>query len=261
MSKVWAISTDKGGVLKTSVTTNTAGVLSKTKRVLIVDTDGQGNCMLNFGQNPHKLENTLYDVLAGEASTDAAIVNVHENIDLLPANRDMSVLEFNVIQNPQKFPKPFELMKKVLDPLREKYDVILVDTPPSVGLIQGNVLTFVDKVIIPFQPENNSRLALANIVDVIQSFKANNPRLSVMGILGTLVDMRTRLHRDVMMDCKTFCEKSGLHFFKTYIPRSIRFATSEAYEKLPATLTEPKHPVVQLYFDFVQEVERIGQKT
>lgn len=260
MSKVWAISTDKGGVLKTSVTTNTAGVLSKSKRVLIIDTDRQGNCMLNFGQNPHKLEITLFDVLAGEASVDSAIVNVHENIDILPANRDMNVLEFNVIQNPQKFPKPFGLMKKTLDPLREQYDVILVDTPASSGLIQGNVMAFVDKVIIPFQPENNSRLALADIVNDIKSFKSINSNLSIMGILGTLVDMRTRLHRDVIADCEKFCEQNGLHFFKTKIPRSIRFATSEAYEQLPSTLTETRNPVVQLYFDFVQEVERIDQK-
>lgn len=257
MARVWAITTNKGGVLKTSLTTNIAGVLCKTQRVLIVDTDNQGNCLSTFGQNPDEVKITLYDVLAEGLPAESAIVNVHENIDVLVSNDDMSLLEFNMMQSPHKYPQPFQMLKTALDPIRENYDVIIVDTPPHMGVIQGNVLTFVDDVIIPFQPALFSRRSLVRMVDTVQDFKSkHNPRLSILGLVATLVESRTKVQADILADCRKFCEENHLRLLNTSIPRSIRFESTVSYDRLPATLARgPKIPAVQRYFDLVEEVQ------
>lgn len=261
MARIIAISTSKGGVLKTSLVTNIAGVLSKTHRVLIVDSDYQGNSLMTFGISPRDLDKTLYDVLAEGVKAESVIMNVHENIDILPSNKDLMLLEFNYMSNPSKFPKPFKLLKNALEPLINRYDYILVDTPPSLGLVQANVLTFVEEVIIPFQPEAYSRLSLIEMLEFIGDFqKQHNPTLTVLGVVGTMVDLRTTLHEMIMRDCQTYCAENGLRMFKTAIPRSIRFASTVAFNSLPATLVDSrKHPIVNKYFNLTREVEEIGR--
>lgn len=256
MAKIWAVSTNKGGVLKTSITTNLAGVISKENRVLIVDTDNQGNCLLTFGKNPDKLEKSLYDVLIGEIPAEKAIVKVHKNIDLIPANDDMAFFEFDVLSDRKKFPRPFHLLRDRLEGLKTKYDYILVDTPPNLGLTQGNVLTFVDQVMIPFQPENYSMRSLVKIIQAIQSFRErHNPDLSILGIVATLIDSRTTLHAEVLKECRQYCDKNNIRMFDTVIPRTVRYAASVAFDRLPATLAQPKNSIVSHYFDLYREVE------
>lgn len=257
MGRIIAVSTNKGGALKTSLVTNIAGVLSKTHRVLIVDADQQGNSLFTFGISPRKLKITLYDVLAEGAKVESVILNVHENIDIVPSNQDMALLEFNMIQSPEKFPKPFELMKKALAPIIDKYDYILVDTPPNTGLIQANVLSFVQQVIIPFQPEAYSRLSLITMLDFIGDFKEHhNKELSILGVVGTMVDFRTTVHVTIMADCEKYCAEHRIRVFKTSIPRSIRFASTVAFNSLPATLVDSgKHPIVNKYINLTREVE------
>lgn len=257
MGRIIAISTNKGGVLKTSLVTNIAGVLSKTHRVLIVDTDYQGNSLLTFGVSPRTLDLTLYDVLAEGVKAESVVTNVHENIDIVPSNKDLSLLEFNMMSNPSKYPNPFKLLKTALEPLVDRYDYVLVDTPPNMGLIQANVLSFVEEVIIPFQPETYSRLSLIEMLEFIADFqKRDNPKLSVLGIVGTLVDFRTTLHEMIMADCQKYCTDHGLRMFKTSIPRSIRFASTVAFHSLPATLVDSrKHQIVNKYFNLAREVE------
>jgi chromosome partitioning protein len=255
VAQVWAISTNKGGVLKTSLTTNLAGVLSKMGRVLIVDTDNQGNCLLTFGRNPDATDLTLYDVLIDGAPANKAIVNVHQNIDVLPANDDMAFFDFDVLSNGKKYPKPFQLLKKALETIRSDYDFILVDTPPNLGLTQGNALAFVDRVLIPFQPEHYSMRSLVKILKAINDFKKDhNPSLSILGVVGTLVDLRTTLHSQVLQECRGYCQQHGIRMFETVIPRSVRFASSVAYDRLPATLTDSKNAIVHNYYELLQEV-------
>lgn len=255
MAQVWAISTNKGGVLKTSITTNLAGALSKTGRVLIVDTDNQGNCLLTFGRNPDAAELTIYDVLIEGTPARKAVVNVYDNIDVLPANDDMAFLDFDVLSNPKKYPKPFQLLKKALEPIRSDYDYILIDTPPNLGLTQGNVLAFVDRVLIPFQPEHYSMRSLVKILKAINDFrKEHNPDLSILGVVGTLVDLRTTLHTQVLQECRRYCQQNGIRLFETVIPKSVRFASSVAYDRLPATLTDSKNAIVQQYNELLKEV-------
>jgi chromosome partitioning protein len=250
-----AISTNKGGVLKTSLTTNIAGVLSEEKKVLIIDTDNQGNVLVSFGMNPDNAETTLYDVLMGAAKVEEAIVNVHPNIDVLPSNDNMSFLEFDVLRDSDRFTKPFDLLNQVAGHLKGQYDIILIDTPPNLGLVQGNVLSFADEVLIPFQPEGYSMRSLVKILEFIEEFREDiNPHLGIRGIVGTLVDSRTTLHSEVLQQCRQFCIENNVRVFDTVIPRSIRFASSVAYDGKPATLTDRKNPLVQAYFELTEEV-------
>lgn len=255
MSKVWAVSTNKGGVLKTTSTVNLAGVLAKNKRVLIVDADNQGNVALSFGHNPDSLTNTLYDVLVNGMEPQQAIMNVYKNIDVLPSNDDMAFFEFDVFRNPAKYPDPYTLLRDRLQDVRDQYDCIIIDTPPNLGLATGNVLTLADEVLIPFQPESYSMRSLIKIIKAINEFKASyNPALSIMGVVATLVDSRTNLHSVVLQECRKFCAQEGIRLFETTIPRSVRFANSTAFDSLPATIADSKDKVVQNYFQLAKEM-------
>lgn len=255
MNRIIAISTNKGGVLKTSLTTNLAGVLSKTNRILIVDTDNQGNAALSFGKNPDQFERTIYDVLLEGIDPKKAICNVYENIDILPANDDMAFFEFDVLTEVDRYPEPFGLLKNALEPIQDDYDFILIDTPPNLGLTQGNVLTFADEVLIPFQPESYSMRSLVKILKSIDDFRDRyNPGLSVLGVVGTLVDTRTVLHSQVLQECRAYCFNNSIRMFDTIIPRTVRFASSVAYEGLPATLTDKNNALVASYFELAKEM-------
>lgn len=255
MSKKIAISTNKGGVLKTSIVTNLAGALSGKYRVLICDTDNQGNCALTFGRNPDDFDKTIYDVLMGRATAEESIQNVYKNIDLLAANDDMSLFEFEVLRDKsKKYQEPFVLLKNALRPIEDKYDYILIDTPPNLGLTQGNVLAYVDEVTIPFQPEAYSMRSLLKILKAIHDFKDLNPKLSINGVVATLVDTRTILHSEILQSCRVLCQKNKIRMFDAVIPRSVRFASTIAYDGVPATLTINKNPVAGAYFDLMKEM-------
>lgn len=251
-----AISTNKGGVLKTSITTNLAGTLCDKNKILIIDTDNQGNVLISFGINPDTIEQTLYDVLVNDLDPNEAILNVYPNIDVLPANDDMSFLEFDVLSNREDYPSPFSMLKKAMRTIEKKYDYILIDSPPNLGLVQGNVLSYAESVLIPFQPEGYSMRSLVKILSAIHNFKEqHNPNLEIKGVVATLVDQRTTLHSEVLQQCRRFCLENDIRMFETVIPRSVRFAASVAYERKPATLTDTKNPLVQAYFDLLQEVQ------
>ncbi|PEP80926.1 ParA family protein [Bacillus toyonensis] len=231
---------NKGGVLKSSMTVNIAGLYAKQgKRVLIVDADQQGNSLLSFGKNPDKYRMTLHDVLVNFAPVREAIVNVYKNIDILPSNEIMSFLDFDILPNLDKYINPFLLLKVALMSVEDEYDVILFDSPPSSGLIQSNVICCTDRIIIPFQPEQYSVRSLIKIIDVINQFKQkHNPNLDIAGVVATLVQKNTKLHAEAIKQARQFCEKESVHFFNANIPRSISFANSIAYNKLPLTLAK-----------------------
>lgn len=257
MSRIISVSTNKGGVLKTSITTSLAGLLAKKgKKVLIIDTDNQGNVSISFGKNPDEFSETIYNVLIEGTDPNGVITNVYENIDILPSNDDISFFEFDVISQPDKFNNPLNLLKEAISKIEKPYDVILIDTPPNLGLIVGNVLNASDEVIIPFQPEVYSMRSLQKILFQIDSFKEqHNPALKVAGVVGTLVDNRTVLHSQVLQECRKFCFENGIKMFETVIPRSVRAANAIAYENLPVTLVEGKtNNLVNSYYDLYEEV-------
>jgi len=257
MTVTYAIAMNKGGVGKTSLVSNLAGVLSReyNKKVLIIDTDGQGNSSIAFGLNPSEIMNTIYDVLMGGARTDEVIISVDENLDLLPANEDMSFLEFDVLPHQDKYPLPFQLLKQGIESIRHHYDYILIDTPPSMGLPTGNALAVADKVIIPFVPEMFGVKGLVRVLEAIEDFRKNlNPQLEVAGVVGMMVDSRTHLHSEMLQQARKYCLEQDITMYETIIPKSIRFANSTAYEGKPAVWTDAKNPIVYAYYELIKEV-------
>lgn len=258
MGKIVSVSTNKGGVLKTSITCNLAGVLAKEgKSVLIVDTDNQGNAILSFGKNPDKFEQTIYDVLVNRLDPKKAIVRVHKRIDVLPSNDSMEFFEFDVLSNLKQFPEPFYLLRNALGGLERLYDYILIDTPPNLGLTQGNVLSFADAVLIPFQPEVYSMRSLIKMMNSVDSFRErHNPKLEILGVVATLVDSRTVLHSEVLQQCRALCDRRGIRMYETVIPRTIANASSVAFKKKPVTLSVRPNRLKQIYFDLMEEIAK-----
>lgn len=258
MARKIAISTNKGGVLKTSIAVNLAGIISKEKkRVLIIDTDNQGDVVVSFGKNPDVYEKSVYDVLVDGFDIRKAIVKkVYKNIDILPSNDDMDFFEFDVLTKINQYPEPFHLLKNKIEYIDHLYDYIIIDTPPNLGLVQGNVLTATDEVIIPYQPEIYSMRSLVKILNSIISFREkHNPSLKIAGVVGTLVDMRTTLHTESLQECRKYCYANNVRMLETVIPRTIRYANSVAYERLPATLSMKNKELIKSYIDLWKEIK------
>lgn len=262
MGKIISFSTNKGGVLKTSITSSLAGLLSLNgKKVLIIDTDNQGNISVSFGKNPDEYKDTLYDVLLKDLNPKDAIHNVYKNIDVLPSNDDMGFFEFDIVSNLDKYKDPLSMFEKFIPKIKDDYDYILIDCPPNLGLILGNVLRITDEIIIPFQPEPFSMRSIQKIVNQINNFKVQqNPSLKVNGVIGTLVDGRTNLHTTVLQECRRFCLENDIRMFDTVIPKSIRAAASVAYEGLPVTLTEKDSVLFESYVELFKEAFEDGER-
>lgn len=255
-----AISTQKGGVLKTTLSTHLASVLAlKQKKVLIVDTDSQSNVAVTFNINADKLKYTLYDVLMEDIPAEMAILNVYDRdsgvIDILPSTNSLMMFTEGTIKAGK-----FNVLKDKMKHLDRYYDYILIDTPPSLGLMIGNVLAIADKVIVPFQPEQYSRRSLTNILDTIDDFKEKiNPNLSVMGVIATIVESRTNLHTDIIQSTRQLCDKRNIKMIDTVIPKSIRYASSIGYAGKPLILDKPNNEMSKLYFTIWGELNNEQQ--
>lgn len=239
-AEIIAVNNNKGGTLKTTMVINLAGVLAKLgHKVLIIDGDNQSNVVLSFGKNPDELENGLFEVLVGRSSIQDATVKVHENIDVLPATDDLIGFDFAVINKQQQYPNPFNVMKEALEGVVGLYDYILVDTPPSLGLIVGNVFNFANKVLIPFAPEKYSMRSLTKVLETIEAFKQEtNPNLELLGVVPTMVKSNTVLHREIIALTENHLKSKHIKLYENYIPHSIRYASAIAYENSPVTLIE-----------------------
>ncbi|MFC5531018.1 ParA family protein [Cohnella yongneupensis] len=252
------IFSNSGGVLKTTLTTNLAGILSRANKVLIIDTSAQGDCMLTFGKNPDSVKLTLWDVLIDGCPAEKAIVNVSKNIDLLPSNDEMSFFEFDGILKLSKSNGvlPFLMLKEAMSSIKEKYDYILVDTPINNGLAKGSAYCFVDQVILPVQPEVSSMRGLEKSIKEINRYRwHHNPRLSILGVVATLVDHKSLLHKQGLQNISQFCEHKGVHFFNQSIRQSILFASSVAYEGVPSSLSANSSIESIQYFELFMEIE------
>lgn len=253
---IYSIIMNKGGVGKTSLCTNLATIASSNKKkVLIIDTDGQGNCSLAFGLVPHKHKKTIHDVFLGKAKIKDVSIKLNKNLFLVPANSEMNWLEFDVLTKLNEYPRPFELLNPEVEHIKEEYDYIFIDTPPSFGLVTGNTLICSDKVLIPFEPELFSVQGLIKVIEAIEEFKEENQQnLTIAGVIGMKVDSRTSLHSEMLQSVRSYCFNKNINVYDTVIPRSIRFASAFAYEKKPAVLSNQKNHLVKAYFDLAKEV-------
>lgn len=254
-----AVNNNKGGVTKTTTVTNLAGVLAmKGYKVLIVDTDNQGNAAISFGINPDTLKGTLYDVLIGGFQPEYAIINVYNNIDLLPSNLDLISFDFDVIGNPDKYKEPYHIMKNALNDLQFKYDYILIDTPPSLSLMNGNVFTFADKVLIPTEPETYALRSVRAVVDTVNAFKEEfNPALEIAGILFTKVVHSATLHIHVRQETRKYALENNIEVLRTQIPRTVRYGDAVGSKKLPEVLANKNSDKAKAYNAIWDELNKI----
>lgn len=268
MTVVYAVSQNKGGAGKTTLVTNLAGAMAKKykKKVLIIDTDGQGNSAMAFGiSNPHnEIQYTIYDVLMGDKTPEDIVISFDKSLGkfatgqlhILPANKQMNFLEFDVLTNLNKYRNPFHLLKDAVSEFIKQYDYVFVDTPPSLGLVQGNVLTLADRVIIPFHPEPFGDVGLINVIDVINDFKSKeNTDLEIAGVACMKVETVSAVHDDMLQIVRAYCHEQKIPVFETMIPKRARYVQSVAYDGRPSTLTRMKRQDdAKLYHNLLNEV-------
>lgn len=257
MAEIYSISMNKGGVGKTSLVTNLASILAKKykKKVLIIDTDAQGNSSIAFGKNPYEFENTIYDVMLNGCPPRDAIQKMRKNIDLLPANDDMNFLEFDVLPHLDKYTRPYYLLKDGMQGIEEEYDYVFIDTPPSLGFVAGNCLTYANQVLIPFVPEMYDVRGLIRVVKAIDEFRRDyNPSLEVAGVIGMKVESSTSLHSEMLQEARVHCDQRRIYMYETIIPKTIAFAKAVAYSNVPAILSsESKNKLVRSYDEIAKE--------
>jgi len=220
-----AVLNQKGGVGKTTTTINLAAYLARANRsVLICDLDPQGNTTSGLGIDKHQLDSTLYDVLFGRADAAQSIKEVSsQGLYLLPSNAELAGAEVELVSTPHRE----QMLKNVLD--RLEYDYVLIDCPPSLGLLTVNALTAAQDVLIPVQAEYYALEGLSQLLSVItQVRQALNPNLNILGVVVTLFDKRTSLSEQVKSELE---RHFGQKMFNTVIPRNVRLAEAPSFGK------------------------------
>ncbi|NWJ44959.1 MAG: ParA family protein [Chloroflexi bacterium] len=226
-SKIIAIANQKGGVGKTTTAVSlSAGLAAEGYRILLVDSDPQGNATGSLGINKRELEVSLYEVLVGESTaTQAILASGRERLELLPASVELAGAEVELTSLTDD-ERAFRL-KMALEPVRSRFDYILIDCPPSLGQITVNALTAADGVIIPIQCEYlalEGLTQLKNTIDLVTA--ALNPRLTIFGIIMTMYDGRTNLALQVVEEVKKYFPEQ---IFNTVVPRSVRLSEAPSF--------------------------------
>jgi chromosome partitioning protein len=247
---VLAMCNQKGGVGKTTTTINLgAGLAELGRKVLLVDFDPQGSLSVGLGVNPHTLERSVYDLLLSRDTGIDEVIGATKvpNLDILPSNIDLSAAEVQLVSD---FAREQTLLR-VLEMVRDRYDVILIDCAPSLGLLTINALTAADKVIMPLECEFFALRGIALLTDTIAKVQDRlNARLEILGILGTMYDPRTLHCREVL---ERVVQAFGEQVFHTVIRRTVKFPeTTVAGE--PITTYAPTSPGAEAYRMLAREV-------
>ncbi|MBO2531294.1 chromosome partitioning protein [Planifilum fulgidum] len=253
MGKVIAIANQKGGVGKTTTSINlAAGLAMEGRKVLVVDSDPQGNTTSGFGINKADVKQCIYDVMINEVPIVDVIVRTGiENLDLVPATIQLAGAEIELVQ---VISREYRL-KRALQPVLDRYDYVLIDCPPSLGVLTVNSLTAANSVLIPIQCEFYALEGLGQLLNTIRIVQKHlNKRLEIEGVLLTMFDARTNLSVQVMEEVKKYFQHK---VYKTVIPRNVRLSEAPSHG-LPILLYDPRSRGAECYIELAKEVIHNG---
>jgi chromosome partitioning protein len=249
MKRTICIANQKGGVAKTTTAINLSACLAVSgRRVLLVDTDPQGNATSGLGVDRDKLEASVYDLLLGEVETEQVIIkSLMENLDLIPANISLAGAEIEMVGMDNRECR----LREALKTIKNNYDYIFIDCPPSLGLLTINALTAADRVLIPIQCEYYALEGVGQLLQTINLVQRRlNPKLELEGVLLTMFDARTNLAIQVVDEVKGYF---GNKVFSTIIPRNVRLSEAPSHGK-PVIDYDPRSKGAILYQELAQEV-------
>jgi chromosome partitioning protein len=253
-ARIIAVANQKGGVGKTTSTVNIAAeFVARGQRVLVADLDPQGNATTSLGVDKASLRATVYDVLLGNAPTEIVVAATgRANLSLLPATVDLAGAEVELVDAPRRDQR----LRDALAPISGEYDLIIIDCPPSLGLLTLNALCAADGVIIPLQCEYLALEGLAQLKNTIDLVRTSlNTGLHIIGVVMTMYDGRTNLAQQVVGEVRRYFPQ---RIFNTLVPRSIRLSEAPSYGQ---TIREydPQSKGASAYALLVDEIERRGE--
>ena len=249
MGKIIAVANQKGGVGKTTTSINlSAAMASKGKRILVIDIDPQGNCTSGLGVDKNEVENTVYEVLLDDCTVKESILKTnYENLDLIPSNINLAAAEIELIGISRKE----YILRDALDYVREDYDYIIMDCPPSLNVLTVNAMTAADTVIVPIQCEYYALEGLSQLIHMINLVRERlNRKLDIEGIVFTMYDARTNLSPQVVENVKEHVEQ---RIYDTIIPRNVTLAEAPSYGE-PVTVYDRKSAGAQAYLKLADEI-------
>lgn len=249
MGRIIAVANQKGGVGKSTTAINLSACLAeKNKNVLIIDMDPQGNTTSGYGIDKNAIENTLYELLLGEIRIDETIMkSVIENLDLIPSNMNLSGAEIELIGVENK---EF-ILKRAIENVKDNYDYIIIDCPPSLNMLTINALTAATSVLVPIQCEYYALEGLSQLIHTIDLVKQRlNNDLEIEGVVFTMYDARTNLSLQVVENVK---DNLNQNIYKTIIPRNVRLAEAPSYGQ-PINIYDSRSSGAESYRLLAEEV-------
>lgn len=250
MGKIIAFANQKGGVGKTTTCLNVSAYMALMgKKVLLIDIDPQGNATSGLGVAKNSEVNSIYQVISGDCPIEEAIIKSNvENLDLLPANLDLAGVEVELVHKKDRE----NIFKNILANVKNSYDYITIDCPPSLGLITVNSLTAANSICIPMQCEFFALEGLSQLMNTVRLIKKSglNPDLQIEGVVLTMREKRSNLGKQVAEEINKFF---GNSVFKTVIPRNVRLAESPSYG-MPVYLYDKSCTGAEAYLNLTEEI-------